>query len=318
MNTWMEDQENVAKLVISDNLYFVDKKVMDYQQDGTVLKVLEIQLPDMKNVITTLGTATGGCNAITDISIDGNTLKQAKNIAFVTTRNYQSITGMKTFTNTTISIDIQYQGRDNNSVFLADGGVKTISDINVSTTQIINANKTFNNNCRFVCSIDGMSTVTESSFIKLRADNTVVLLGAGVNKPISEFVGGSADDSNYVKKTGKEPQLIHGVLRRSEEEVSMSKDEDDYLTRAEIYKGFVSRSDIQTIYGTKTFKSNVNAGFVKSGADNTVVLLGVGNFCKVIEIIVIKGDGGGGGYLGKGYGKQWPGQQNTMRVLNFK
>ncbi|KAA6392511.1 MAG: hypothetical protein EZS28_011964 [Streblomastix strix] len=30
MNTWMEDQENVAKLSIDDNLYIIDKQVMDY------------------------------------------------------------------------------------------------------------------------------------------------------------------------------------------------------------------------------------------------------------------------------------------------
>jgi hypothetical protein len=46
-----------------------------------------------------------------------------------------------------------------------------------------------------------MSTVTGSAFVKSGADDTVVLLGAGGTKPISEF-GGSVDDSNYVKKTG--------------------------------------------------------------------------------------------------------------------
>ncbi|KAA6354849.1 MAG: hypothetical protein EZS28_049625, partial [Streblomastix strix] len=84
MNTWMEDQENVAKLSISDNLYIVDKQVMDYWWDGTNLRVLETDLPDMSNVVTTLGAATGGGNAITDISIDGNTLTPAKNTSFVT------------------------------------------------------------------------------------------------------------------------------------------------------------------------------------------------------------------------------------------
>ncbi|KAA6359716.1 MAG: hypothetical protein EZS28_044757, partial [Streblomastix strix] len=35
MNTWMEEQENVAKLAIGDNLYIVDKQVMDYWWDGS-------------------------------------------------------------------------------------------------------------------------------------------------------------------------------------------------------------------------------------------------------------------------------------------
>ncbi|KAA6369837.1 MAG: hypothetical protein EZS28_034636 [Streblomastix strix] len=58
MNTWMEDQENVAKLAIGDNLYIVDKYVMDYWWDDTGLRALETELPDMSNVITILGTAT--------------------------------------------------------------------------------------------------------------------------------------------------------------------------------------------------------------------------------------------------------------------
>ncbi|KAA6361028.1 MAG: hypothetical protein EZS28_043444, partial [Streblomastix strix] len=94
---------------------------------------------------------------------------------------------------------------------------------------------------------------------------------------ISEFGGGSVDDSNYVKKTGQELQIIHGVLRRDDDELSMSEYDLDYLTRGEIYNAFVSRYDNQTIYGTKTFNSNVNAaGFAKTGKDDTSVLLAGG------------------------------------------
>ncbi|KAA6354684.1 MAG: hypothetical protein EZS28_049789, partial [Streblomastix strix] len=69
------------------------------------------------------------------------------------------------------------------------------------SAQTITANKTFNISCSFVSSIDGMSTVTGSSFIKYRADDTVVLLGAGGTKPISEFVSAPMDLSNYCTKT---------------------------------------------------------------------------------------------------------------------
>ncbi|KAA6319998.1 MAG: hypothetical protein EZS28_054746, partial [Streblomastix strix] len=105
--------------------------------------------------------------------------------------------------------------------------------VSLGTAQTITANKTFNNACRFINSIDGMGTITGSQFVKSGADDTVVLLGAGGTKPISEFGGGSIDDSNYVKKTGQELQIIHGVLRRDDEELSMSEDEEDYLTRGE-------------------------------------------------------------------------------------
>ncbi|KAA6354138.1 MAG: hypothetical protein EZS28_050335, partial [Streblomastix strix] len=147
----------------------------------------------------------------------------------------------------------------------------------LSTAQTIRANKTFNNACRFVSSIDGMSLITRSSFIKSGADNTFVLLGAGGTKPISEFASGSVDDSNYVKKTGQELQIIHEVLRREVDELSISEYDEDYLTGAEIYNAFVSRYDNQTIYGSKTFNSNINAtGFVKTGKDDTSVLLSGG------------------------------------------
>ncbi|KAA6358910.1 MAG: hypothetical protein EZS28_045563, partial [Streblomastix strix] len=147
----------------------------------------------------------------------------------------------------------------------------------LGTSQTITANKTFNNACRFVSSIDGISTVTGSALAKSDADDTVVLLGARGSKPLSEFASRSIDDSNYVKKTGQELQIIHGVLRRDDEELSMSEDEEDYLTRGEIFNTFVSRYDNQTLYGTKTFNANANAAsFAKTGKDDTSVILAGG------------------------------------------
>ncbi|KAA6376025.1 MAG: hypothetical protein EZS28_028449 [Streblomastix strix] len=524
MNTWMKDQENVAKLAIGDNLYIVDKQVMDYWWDGSSFRALETELPDMSNFMTILGAATGGGNAITDLSFDGNTLIPTKNSSFITTNYDETISGQKTFYTIIHSVGISVQNYDNNSVVCVDGGVKSIQDINASlkqikyqiqklnisdqidaytktqddallllkadktqlidaysktqadalfddklnvsdqidsctkgeddallllkadktqlidaytkgetnnllnnkavsgvsytkgendallkadsgvsytkgqddtllllkadktqlidsynktdvdnllnnkansgvsctkgeddallllkvdktqlidsytkgeinnflnnnkadsvvsqtkgeddallllktnqsttyikieidylisqievsdvdlsgcmtlgTSQTITANKTFNNACRFISSIDGMSTVTGSQFVKSGADDSVVFLGAGGTKLISEIGGGSVDDSNYVKKTGQELQIIHGLLRRDDDELSMSEYDEDYLTRAEIYNAFVSCYDNQTIYGTKPFNSNINAaGFAKTDKDDSSVLL---------------------------------------------
>ncbi|KAA6362263.1 MAG: hypothetical protein EZS28_042210 [Streblomastix strix] len=132
LNDWMAIQDNVAKLAIGDNLYIVDKQVVNYWWDGTDLKVQETDQPDMANVITTLGTTTGGGNAISDLSFSGNTLISAKNINFVTADYDQNISGSKTFTSTIHSVGIQVQNYDNLSVVLADGGVKAIQDINAS------------------------------------------------------------------------------------------------------------------------------------------------------------------------------------------
>ncbi|KAA6370305.1 MAG: hypothetical protein EZS28_034168, partial [Streblomastix strix] len=157
------------------------------------------------------------------------------------------------------------------------GDVDLSGYMTLGTSQTITANKTINNACRFVSSIDGMATITGTSFVKSGADDTVVLLGAGGIKPLSELASGSVDDSNHVKKTVQELQIIHGVLRKDDDELSMSKYNEDYLTRGEIYNAFVSRYDNQTIYDTKIFNSNVNeAGFAKTGKDNTLVSLAGG------------------------------------------
>ncbi|KAA6404294.1 MAG: hypothetical protein EZS28_000180 [Streblomastix strix] len=474
LNDWMAIPDNVATLVIGDNLYIIDSQVTDYWWDGTQLRELETQLPDLTNVVTTLGEATGSGNAITDLQIDGNILTPAKNKNFIDLEYNQTITGQKTFTTTIHSVGITYLDYDNSNVILAGGGVRAIADIqgasytkaqddallllkadktqlidsysktetdtklglkadqsttytkseddallllkadktqlidsysktetdnllndkanqsttytkseddallllkadktqiidsytksqddallllkadktqlidsytktetnnllnnkaNQSTTytktetdnliaqidvadvdlssyytktktdellgenayttdlenyvtlgtqQVITANKTFQNPCRFTSSIDGTGTITGSSFVKSGADDSVVLLGAGGTKPISEF-GGSVDDSNYVKKTGQELQLIHGVLRRDDDEVSMLEYDEDYLTRLEVDRkltNYVNKTTTQTIAGSKTFSSNVTAsGFAKTSKDDTSVLLAGG------------------------------------------
>ncbi|KAA6356353.1 MAG: hypothetical protein EZS28_048120 [Streblomastix strix] len=130
MNDWMAVQDNVAKLAINDNPHIINRQVTDNQCEGTNLRILETQLFDMINDVTSLDASTGGSSAIIDISIDGNTLTLAKNTTFVTTGFDQSITGMKTFTSTIISNGIQYSEYNNSSVFLAGGGVRLMSDIN--------------------------------------------------------------------------------------------------------------------------------------------------------------------------------------------
>ncbi|KAA6355234.1 MAG: hypothetical protein EZS28_049239, partial [Streblomastix strix] len=121
LNEWMTFQENVAKLVIGDNLYVIDKEETDYWCDGTDLKVLKTELPDLSNIITTLEIAIGGGNAIIDIQIDGNILTPAKNKNIVDTDYDQCISGQKTFNTTIHSVGIMVQSYDNSSVVCAGG-----------------------------------------------------------------------------------------------------------------------------------------------------------------------------------------------------
>ncbi|KAA6404175.1 MAG: hypothetical protein EZS28_000284 [Streblomastix strix] len=109
-----------------------DKQVMDYWWDGSSLRALETELPDMSNVMTILGAATGGGNAITDLSFDGNIPIPAKNNTFIMTNFDQIITDQKTFNTTIHSVGITVQNYNKNSVVCAGGGVKTIQDINAS------------------------------------------------------------------------------------------------------------------------------------------------------------------------------------------
>ncbi|KAA6384174.1 MAG: hypothetical protein EZS28_020300 [Streblomastix strix] len=453
-NDWMAVQDNIAKLVIGDNLYIVDKEVTDYWWDGTDINVLDTQLSDINNVITTLGAVTRGGYAIADISIDGSTLTFAKNTTFVTTGFDQSTAEInnrvmsiadiqsspysksetyagdvvytkseygallqqkadktqlidsytKTETNNLLNnkadtrvsytksedgallllkaektqlidsyskneallvlkadktqfINSYIQSETNNQLNKradrevsydkseddkllfakadktqlidsyskgeADNLLKNkanqsttytkietdqlisqveVGDVDLSgymtigTAQTIDANKAFNTACRFISSIDGMPIVTGSSFVKSGADDTIILLGAGGTKPISEFAGEQTDFSNYYAKTqtyswtktenkfvrleGSLQQKITGKLKY----VSSFDYQDDtqdyvvniYLTLSEIdakLTNVVTTNTTQSITGAKTLNANVSAhGFVKAGKDDFSVL----------------------------------------------
>ncbi|KAA6401442.1 MAG: hypothetical protein EZS28_003040 [Streblomastix strix] len=180
------------------------------------------------------------------------------------------------------------------------GDVDLSSYMTLGISQTITTNKTFNNACRFISSIDGMSTVTGSSFIQSGADDTVVLLGAGGTKPISEFAGTPTDLSNYYTKTqtfsqtetnnkfvrfdGSIQQTITGRLKY----VSLFDYQDEtqdpvantYLTMSVVdakLTNVVATNTTQSVTGAKTFNAKVTApGFVKAGKDDTSVLLAGG------------------------------------------
>ncbi|KAA6375626.1 MAG: hypothetical protein EZS28_028848, partial [Streblomastix strix] len=170
----------------------------------------------------------------------------------------------------------------------------------LGTSQTITANKTFNNACRFISSIDGLSTVTGSSFVKSGADDTVVLLGAGGTKPLSEFAGTPTNLSNYYTKTqtfsqteannkfvrleGSVQQTITGRLKYVSPFDYPDETQDPvantYLTMSEVdakLTNVVTTNTTQSITGAKTFNANVTAtGFAKTGKDDTSVLLAGG------------------------------------------
>ncbi|KAA6373038.1 MAG: hypothetical protein EZS28_031435 [Streblomastix strix] len=205
LNDWMAIQENVANLAIGDNLYIVDKDVIDYWWDGTDLKILETELPDMSNVITTPGAATGSDNAITDISIDGNTLTPAKNST------------------------IQYSGYDNTSVFLAGGGVSAIADIvsTVDLTDYYNKTKTDELLGDKINSAD-----LDNYYEKHDVDEII--------RAVEDQIPPPATISNFVQKTGEQlGQTIQGRLRQQlDERVPFDNMSDNfYITKFDALEG---------------------------------------------------------------------------------
>ncbi|KAA6391607.1 MAG: hypothetical protein EZS28_012867 [Streblomastix strix] len=146
-----------------------------------------------------------------------------------------------------------------------------------------------------------MSTVTDSSFIKSGADNTVVLFGTGCTKSLSELTDTSTDLSNYYTKTqtysrtetdnkyirqeSSIQQTITGRLKYVSPFGGTYDDTQDpventYLTQSEDdakLTNYVNTINNQSINGTKTFNANVNATrFLKTDKDDTSVLLAGG------------------------------------------
>ncbi|KAA6369512.1 MAG: hypothetical protein EZS28_034961 [Streblomastix strix] len=80
LNDWIFIQDNITKLVIGDNLYIVDKEVIDYLWDRTDLKLLETELFDLNNVNITLGAAIGGRYDNSSVLLDDRGVKSISDI----------------------------------------------------------------------------------------------------------------------------------------------------------------------------------------------------------------------------------------------
>ncbi|KAA6375029.1 MAG: hypothetical protein EZS28_029443 [Streblomastix strix] len=181
-----------------------------------------------------------------------------------------------------VDLSNYYNQPETNSLLEDKADISALNNyVTLSTSQTKTANKTFNNACRFISSIDGMSTVNGSSFIKSDASDTIVLFGAGSTKPISEFGSTPTDLSNYYSKGRlKYESPFGGTYDETQDPVAKT-----YLIMSEAEAKLSSKMDSsalgnlvntikdQTVNSTKTFNANVNAtGFVKTIKDDTSVL----------------------------------------------
>ncbi|KAA6395053.1 MAG: hypothetical protein EZS28_009421 [Streblomastix strix] len=222
----MAIQDNVAKLVIGDNLYIVDKEVTDYWWDGTNRRVPETEFPDMNNVIITLDVATGGSNAITDILIDGNSLKPTKNTMFVNAGNDQSITWMRTFTSTIISNVIQYSGEDGSFLLL-----------NSDNTQLIETYSKSEDDALLLLKVDKIQFI--DSCAKTETNNLLNSMSdIGVSYTKSEddtLLLAKADNIQLIDSFTK-TETSNLLNNKIDSGVSSTKDEDDTLLLAKAEK----------------------------------------------------------------------------------
>ncbi|KAA6398717.1 MAG: hypothetical protein EZS28_005755 [Streblomastix strix] len=284
MYTWMEDQENVVKLAIGDNLFIVDKQVMDYWWDSTSLRALETELPDMSNVMTILGAATGGGNAITDLSFDGNTLIPAKNSSFMTINYDETIIGQKTFNTTIHSVGISVQNYDNNSVVCAGGGIKAICDLNVSVefSNYYNKSQTYSQtetdqklNLKLNISnqIDAYSKTQDDALLLLKANKTELIDTHNKTKAdaLLDYKLNVSDQIDEYTKTQDDALLL---LKADKTELidAYSKTEidtllDDKLNISDQIDTYMKNQD-DTLLLLKADKTELIDAYTKGEADN--------------------------------------------------
>ncbi|KAA6374697.1 MAG: hypothetical protein EZS28_029777 [Streblomastix strix] len=289
-NSWMAIPDNVANLAIGDNLYIVDSQVTDYWWDGTQLRELETQLPDLTNVVTTLGTATGSGNAITDLQITGNIITPAKNMTFVNTDYDQNISGSKLFTSTIHSYGINYQGYDNSSVFLAGGGVRSIADIQSNSyskseddallllkadkTQLIDSYTKTQDDALLLAKADKTTTYTKTETdtkLDLKADKTQII-DSYTKTQDDALLLAKADKTTTYTKTETDTKLD---LKADKTQIidSCTKTEEDALLLLKADKTTTyTKTETDTKLDLKADKTQIIDSYTKAQDDALLLL----------------------------------------------
>ncbi|KAA6392650.1 MAG: hypothetical protein EZS28_011823 [Streblomastix strix] len=176
----------------------VDKQVMDYWWEGTGLRVLEMELPDIGNVITIIGVVTGG-------------------------------------------VEISEQKYYNNSVVCAGCDVKAISDIIASVDLSSYFSKTNTDTL-----LDDKLNVSDQIYAYLKTQDDALLLS-------------KADKTQLIDAYTKE-EADNLLKNKANQSITYTKTETDQL---------ISQIDVGDV-------DQSGSSFIKSGADDTVVLLGDG------------------------------------------
>ncbi|KAA6384201.1 MAG: hypothetical protein EZS28_020268, partial [Streblomastix strix] len=241
LNDWIAVQDNVAKLVIGDNLYIVGKKVIDYWWDGTDLNVLETELPDMSNVMTTLGTATGGVGIMVQ-TYDNSSVGCASG-------GVRSIADIQSETNNLLNIKadngVSYTKVEDDALLLLKADKST-------TYTKGETNNLLNNKAEAGVSYTKGET---NNLLNNKANQSTTYTKTETDYLISQIDVGDVDLTDYYNKTNTDELL------------------GEKADTTELYN-YISLGISQTINVNKTFNKNINAaGFAKTGKDDTSVLL---------------------------------------------
>ncbi|KAA6368360.1 MAG: hypothetical protein EZS28_036114 [Streblomastix strix] len=296
MNTWMQDQENVAKLAIGDNYYIVDKQVMDYWQNGTGFRALETELTDRSNVMTIIGAATRGCNAITDLSFSANSSISAKNSSFITNNYDETITGQKIFNTTIHSVEIMVQNYENNSAVCAEVGIKAIQNINASidlsyyynksqTYSQTETNNMLNNKLNISDQIDTYTKNQDDTLLFLKADKTE-LIDAYNKTEVNALFDDKLNISDQIDAFTKTQDDALLLLKANQSTTYTKIETDQFISqidRGDIdLTNYYTKTNTNEFFDEKAATTNLS-NYMTLGTDDTVLLFVVGRTEPISE-----------------------------------
>ncbi|KAA6382149.1 MAG: hypothetical protein EZS28_022325 [Streblomastix strix] len=237
--------------------------IMDYWWDGTSLRGLETELQDMSNIMTILGAATGGGNAITDLSFDENTLIPAKNSSFITTNYDETIIGQKSFNTTFRSVGISVQNYDYKSVVCAGGGIKAIQDINASTV----ADALLDDKLNVSNQIDSYTKGEDDALLSLKVDKTQLI--EAYSKTESDNLLNNIAESGVSYTQGENDELLLLKVDKTQLIDSYTKGKADNLLNYKADSGIsYTKGEDDALLLLKSDKTQLIDTNTKGKADN--------------------------------------------------
>ncbi|KAA6369300.1 MAG: hypothetical protein EZS28_035173 [Streblomastix strix] len=257
LNDWMAVQDNVAKLVIADNLCIVDKEVTDYWWDETDLKVLETEFPDMSNVTSTLGAATGGGGVRSIVDIQSASYTKSEDDALLLLKADKTQLIDSYYKSETYARDVVFTKTETNNLLnnKADTGVSYTKG-EVDALLLLKADKT-----QLIDSYNKSETYAKDEVYTKGETNNLLDNKANLSTAYCK------SETYAIDEVYSKPETNQLISQIDVSDVDLT----DYYNK--------SKTD-ELLDGMST---TTGSSFVNSGADNTVALLGAGGTKPISE-----------------------------------